>query len=231
MPRKKRMYIAGFPYHIVQRGNNREACFYAEDDYWLYLELLQDYSARYGVQVHAYVLMTNHYHLLLTPESEDSISRLMKAQGSRYAFYMNKKYKRSGTVWEGRHKSSVVDADAYLLKCYRYIELNPVRACMVNMPEEYRWSSYTVNAWGDENQWLTPHPVYLQLGHHVEERCCAYRELFRGELDVSDLHSIRRSSYYSHPLGNDRFVRQIEGLMGRSIGYARRGRPKSTVDK
>ena len=116
MPRKARIYLPGVPYHLVQRGNNREVCFFAEDDYRLYLGLLKDYSQRYGVAVHAYVLMTNHIHLLATPESKDSLSRLMQCLGSRYAYFMNKHYRRSGTVWEGRHKSSAVDEQNYLLK-------------------------------------------------------------------------------------------------------------------
>ena len=226
MPRRKRMYISGLPYHLVQRGNNREACFYGDLDYQLYLELLQEYGQRYGVYVHAYVLMTNHVHLLMTPDSEDSISRLMKALGSRYAFYMNKRYRRTGTMWEGRHKSNVVDAEAYLLKCYRYIELNPVRAGMVEMPEEYRWSSYCVNAWGDKNEWLTPHSTYLAINNDKEKRCFAYRELFRCELDQEDLHNIRKATHYSHPLGNDRFAQRIEALTGFSVGQCRRGRPR-----
>jgi len=226
MPRRARMYISGMPYHIVQRGNNREACFYCDEDYQLYLELLQDYSQRYDVQIHAYVLMTNHYHLLATPKEPDSISRMMKAQGSRYAFYTNKRHKRSGTVWEGRHKSSVVDQTAYLLKCYRYIELNPVRANMVEMPEEYRWSSYGVNAWGDYSSWLKPHIEFKKLGQLEEERCYAYCELFKYQLDSEDLHHIRRSVFYSHPLGDSRFVEKIEKRLGSSVGYFSRGRPK-----
>lgn len=226
MPRRKRMYVAGFPYHLVQRGNNREACFYGDADYQLYLALLQEYSERYGVDVHAYVLMTNHVHLLMTPDSEDSISRLMKVLGSRYAFYMNKRYRRTGTMWEGRHKSSVVDAEAYLLKCYRYIELNPVRACMVEMPEEYRWSSYCINAWGDKSEWLKPHSTYLTIHNNNEKRCFAYRELFRCGLDQEDLHHIRKATHYSHPLGNNRFAQRIETLTGCSVGQCRRGRPR-----
>ena len=168
------------PYHLVQRGNNRQACFFAEEDYRLYLSLLKDYSQRYGVNVHAYVLMTNHYHLLATPSNEDSISRMMQCLGSRYAYYMNKQYRRSGTMWEGRHKSSVVDKQNYLLKCYRYIELNPVRANMVAQPEEYLWSSYSTNAWGDHSDWLVAHEGYRELGRSHSERCTAYRELSVG---------------------------------------------------
>ncbi len=226
MPRKARVYLPDMPYHVVQRGNNREACFYCEDDYQLYLELLKEYSVRYGVSVHAYVLMTNHYHLLLTPRESDSISRLMQALGSRYGFFMNKAHKRSGTVWEGRHKSSVVHEQAYLLKCYRYIELNPVRAAMVSSPEEYRWSSYGVNAWGDNSDTVVPHDEYLNLGNDKQARCFAYRELFRSQIDNNDLQTIRRAAHYSYPLGDSRFVEQIERLSGKGAGYPKRGRPR-----
>lgn len=229
MPRKNRVYVPEMPYHIVQRGNNREACFYCDDDYQLYLELLGDYSDRYKVSVHAYILMTNHIHLLVTPAYADSVSRMMQSLASRYAFFMNKLHKRSGTVWEGRHKSSVVDAADYLLKCYRYIELNPVRANMVSRPEEYRWSSYGVNAWGDKSNYLSHHSEYLNLGTDSEERCLAYRELFRHQLDKNDLHAIRQAAYYSHPLGDSRFVEQIERYSGKAVGYAKRGRPKKVI--
>ena len=150
MPRRPRMYLPGLLYHIVQRGNNREACFFDPDDYQRYLEFLVESLHRYDVSLHAYVLMTNHIHLLMTPKNKEGISRVMKVVGSRYAQYMNKKYNRTGTLWEGRHKPSVIDSQTYLFTCYRYIELNPVAAGMVARPEEYQWSSYGVNAWGDD---------------------------------------------------------------------------------
>ena len=181
MPRRARVYIPGLPYHIVQRGNNREACFIEPENTLFYLELWQELSQRYGVMVHAYCLMTNHIHFLVTPEAEESISTTMKVVGSRYAQYINLKYKRTGTLWEGRHRSSMVQTEKYLLTCYRYIELNPVRAEMVKRPEEYKWSSYGVNAWGDKS-WLMPHEEYLALGKIVEERCYAYRDLFKVQL-------------------------------------------------
>ena len=148
MPRRARMYLPGLPYHVVQRGNNREPCFVEPENYQFYLELWKEWAQRYGIAVHAYCLMTNHIHFLVTPESEDSISRASRVIGSRYAYYFNKSYKRSGTVWEGRHKSSLVQTDRYFLLCCRYIELNPVAANMVARPEQYKWSSYLVNAWG-----------------------------------------------------------------------------------
>ena len=131
MPRRARSYVAGLPYHIVQRGNNREVCFFEVADYRCYLDWLSLALNRYRVSLHAYVLMTNHGHFLMTPGSETGISNVMKVVGSRYARYMNRTYGRSGTLWEGRHKASAVDSESYLLKCYRYIELNPVAAGMV----------------------------------------------------------------------------------------------------
>jgi putative transposase len=148
MPRKPRMYLPGVPAHVVQRGNNRAACFFTDDDYQFYLECLGQGLRRYRVELHAYVLMTNHVHLLLTPEDADGISRLMQHLARLYVLYINKTYGRSGTLWEGRHKASLVQADRYLLTCYRYIELNPVAAGMARCPEQYRWSSYGWHALG-----------------------------------------------------------------------------------
>ena len=145
MPRKQRPYLPGVPCHIISRGNNREACFYSDDDYLFYLECLADACKRYQVALHSYVLMTNHVHLLMTPATGTGLSQVMQSVGRRYVQYVNINYKRSGTLWEGRHKASLVDAKYYLLACYRYIELNPVRANMVAHPADYRWSSYRVN--------------------------------------------------------------------------------------
>ena len=231
MPRRTRMYESGLPYHIVQRGNNREACFYEVDDYSLYLKLLSELLPRYQVYLHAYVLMTNHIHFLMTPEESDSISNLMRVLGSRYAQKINKRYERTGTMWEGRHKSSVVDSESYLLKCYRYIELNPVTASMVDMPEEYRWSSYGVNAWGDESTLVTAHDEYLKLGNTYDERSESYRELFSERLSASDISKIRLASHYCQPLGDDLFKKQIEEKIGRPVGQQRRGRPRKIEPK
>ena len=139
MPRRARAYLPDMPYHIVQRGNNRETCFFQADDYQSYLVLWREISARYGVAVHAYCLMTNHIHFLVTPRTEDGNFRTMSVVGSRYAFSVKRKLKRTGTLWEGRHKGSLVDSDNYLLACYRCIEQNPVRAKMVSHPSEYEW--------------------------------------------------------------------------------------------
>lgn len=226
MPRRSRMYLSGLPYHIVQRGNNREACFFSPEDYVHYLQLLAEALNRYSVSLHAYVLMTNHVHLLATPSDETGISNVMKVVGSRYAQYINKMYQRTGTMWEGRHKSSVVDTDSYLLKCYRYIELNPVTALMVERPEEYVWSSYNINAYGEHSDLIIPHDEYLKLGSKYTERCFYYRELFSLTLTEHDLHEVRKSAHYCQPLGSDRFRKQIEVKSGKKLGQMKRGRPR-----
>ncbi len=225
MPRKPRMYVAGLACHVIQRGNNRSVCFITDADYQFYLECLFDGCRRYRVSVHAYVLMSNHVHLLMTPNTDDGVSRLMQSLGRRYVQYINGRYRRSGTLWEGRHKASLVQADRYLLACYRYIELNPVRAAMVTHPADYRWSSYRANAYGELNEQLTPHEAYLTLGETPDARQSSYRQLFATELEACDLNAIRRAANFAMPLGNDRFKAQIEAELKRSIGQARRGRP------
>ncbi len=225
MPRRARSYVAGLPYHVVQRGNNREACFIEPENYQFYLALWQQVSGRYGVRVHAYCLMTNHVHVLATPERAAALSDTMKVVGSRYAQYINRKCRRTGTLWEGRHRASLVQSERYLLTCCRYIELNPVRAGMVARPEEYRWSSYGVNGWGDPG-WLTPHEEYLRLGRDTEERTRAYRELFIHQISEEDLHLVRKAAHYCQPVGDDRFREQIEAKYGIRPGQMTRGRPR-----
>lgn len=225
MPRKPRMYMAGVPCHVIQRGNNRDACFYAEQDYLFYPECLRDAARRYRVDVHAYVLMTNHVHLLMTPDNSEGISQVMQSLGRRYVQYINREYQRSGTLWEGRHKASTIDAEGYLSTCMRYIELNPIRARMVEHPAEYRWSSYRFNALGESSLFLRPHSVYAALDPDKARCAHYYRCLFKHQLDTQDIHAIRQAARFSTPLGNDRFRKQVEVALGRSIGYTRRGRP------
>jgi len=228
MPRRTRMYLPDLPYHLVQRGNNREPCFLEPENYRFYLELWETHSRQYGVVVHGYCLMTNHIHFLVTPSEKSSISSTMRVVGSRYAQYINRTYHRTGTLWEGRHRSSLVQSGRYLLTCLRYIELNPVRAGMVARPEEYRWSSYGVNAWGDHS-WLTPHCEYLGLGQNAAARSHAYRDLFRQHIDPADLHLIRLAAHYCQPVGDDRFRRIIEEKYAIKLGQMQRGRPKKQL--
>lgn len=228
MPRRTRMYVPGLPYHIVQRGNNHEACFIEPENYQYYLQLWREISRRYSARVHAYCLMTNHIHFLATPETKTSISNVMKVVGSRYAQYFNKKYHRTGTLWEGRHKSSLVQSECYLLTCMRYIELNPVRGSMVKKPEEYCWSSYGANGWGDES-WLAPHGDYLRIDRDPEQRCYRYRELFKDRIKQQDLHLIRKAAHYCQPVGDDRFRKSIEKQYEIKLGQMSRGRPVKEI--
>lgn len=226
------MYLPDIPCHVIQRGNDRSACFFAEDDYRFYLQSLKDACLKYQVEVHAYVLMTNHVHLLMTPADGIGISRVMQWLGRYYVQYINKTYRRTGTLWEGRHKASLINADQYLLSCYRYIELNPVNATMVKHPGEYPWSSYRHHAYGETDQLITDHPLYTALGKDHEARLESYRELFSTMLDQKMIHEISKSAQFSMPLGNQVFKDQIEQALGRSIGQTRQGRPRqSDVDR
>jgi len=226
MPRKPRFNLIGVPQHVIQRGNNREPCFFAEADYRRYLEDLTIASKKYGCRIHAYVLMTNHVHLLITPMMDHAISQCMQALGRRYVRYINHTYHRTGTLWEGRYKSSLIDSDHYLFTCMRYIELNPVRASMVDHPGEYRWSSYGVNAQGMDNGLVEPHPLYHELGSEPVDRLTAYRELFRHHIDNDNLHEIRDSLNHELVLGRSYFKDRIELMTNRQTKPGKPGRPK-----
>ncbi len=230
MPRKPRIYLPGMPCHVIQRGDNRHACFAAEEDYHAYLGWLRDAAERYRCAVHAYVLVTNHVHLLITPEDKEGISRLMQSVGRRYVQYFNHQYGRTGTLWEGRHKASLIDAERYLLMVYRYIELNPVRAGVVRTAKGYRWSSYRCNALGRSDAVVRPHGLYLALDRDETGRQVAYRALFRAHMDEEEQTRIHRLGEMSLPLGNDRFRDQIERLSGRRLGYELRGRPRKQLE-
>lgn len=225
MARKPRHYLPGVPCHVVQRGNNRQARFYSEQDYRSYLGFLKEAADRYGCRIHAYVLMTNHVHLLVTPDDREGISRMMQSVGRRYVQLINYQYRRTGTLWEGRHKASLIDSEQYLLSCYRYIELNPVRAGMVESPADYPWSSYRAHAMGEENLIIKDHELYICLGGEPLSRQYAYRELFRQRMDGELVHKIRQAMEYGMPLGNERFKTQIERALGRKFGRIKRGRP------
>lgn len=227
MARKPRFSLPGIPQHIIQRGNNREPCFYADDDYHRYLGDLQEAIKRHDCRLHAYALMTNHVHLLFTPMSEHGVSHVMQDVGRTYVRYVNYTYRRSGTLWEGRYKSSLVDSEVYLLTCMRYIELNPLRANMVQHPGEYRWSSYASNAHGQNNPLPTPHPVYRHLG--IDLACCqqAYRELFRHHMDHTAIHAIREALNQELVLGREDFKDRIEHMTQRQTRPRPSGRPRT----
>lgn len=224
MPRRPRVLLADQPLHIVQRGINREACFFAEEDYHCYLHWLEDAAKVSGCAIHAYVLMTNHVHLLLTPAQSGAPARLMQSVGRRYVQYVNRYYRRTGSLWEGRYKSSVVQAESYLLACMRYIELNPVRAGMVLDPGQYCWSSYRSNGLAQVDARLASHATYLALGATDAERRQAYQALFRPQLDEEAAQDIRAALRLGMPLGSERFAQMICARVGVRQNTGKRGR-------
>jgi len=227
MPRKPRFVLPEFPQHVIQRGNNRDPCFLAENDYRRYQDDLQASAVKFACRIHAYVLMTNHVHLLVTPAAEHGIAAMMQALGRRYVHYFNNAYGRTGTLWEGRYKASLVDSDGYLLTCMRYIELNPVRAAMVAHAGEYRWSSYGANAQGRADPLWTPHRSYLALGENAATRQYAYRELFRHHLGDEQLHEIRDALNHELVLGRSYFKDRVEAMTRRQTRLGTPGRPRT----
>lgn len=229
MARLPRYFVKGQPQHIIQRGNNREVIFVHDDDYLFYLECLQSAIKKNKLCVHAYVLMTNHVHILASPETENSISKTLQSVGRRYVQYFNYTYKRTGTLWEGRYKATVIDSDQYLLTCMRYIELNPVRAGMIEQPSAYPWSSYAANAEGKINKLIKSHEVYRLMGVSESERQSAYRQLFRLAIGKSELDALREATNKGWVLGSDLFREEIERLSGRRSVAKPRGRPKKVI--
>ena len=235
MARLSRVCPIGMPQHVIQRGNNRQVCFADEQDFTAYAGWLKSYSKKYQVDIHAWVLMTNHVHLLCTPRGQNAVSHMMQSLGRHYVRYFNFSYKRTGTLWEGRFKSCLVQEETYLIQLYRYIELNPVRAGMVEQPSDYVWSSYPINALGKVSELCTPHAVYLALGKDANERQASYRELFKHHVDGKLLEDIRLAVNKGMALGSERFKTEIESLSGRRMTAKKMGRPvgwrKERADK
>ena len=226
MPRPKRLNIPGIPQHLVQRGNNRQPCFLDKADYRLYLDLLGVACNRHACLVHAFVLMTNHVHILLTPWIDEGASLVFRDLGRDYVRQFNKRYGRTGTLWEGRFKSSLVDSDRYLLACYRYIEMNPVRAGMVSSPSDYPWSSHHANALGESSELLTPHETWLALGKDDISRRLAYLSMFESALEPRKVEVIANGLNKGIPTGDDTFRQRLEKLYSVSFGHGKRGRPR-----
>lgn len=215
MARLPRLVVPGVPLHLIQRGNNRSPTFFTADDYQRYGEVLLEASQRFGCAIHAYVLMTNHVHLLLTPQGERGPARMMQAVGRVFVRHMNVRYRRTGTLWEGRYRSTLVDSNLYLLACSRYIELNPVRARMVEQPGQYRWSSYRHNAHGEPDDLVTAHPLCPALYSDPAARQEAYRRLFEAHLEQKTLDAIRYATNRGAALGHAPFRPQVEVALRR----------------
>ena len=234
MARLPRFAIPGQPQHIIQRGNNRQIIFAANTDYQFFRNALVEAATEWGLAIHAYVWMTNHIHLLATPQSGNTISKVFQSVGRRYVQYFNVTYGRSGTLWEGRYRATVVDTEKYLLTVMRYIELNPVRAGMVSDAAAYPWSSHRRHALGESGpnaDWLTQHPEYLKLGQSDPERQSAFRDLFKTAIASADLADIRDSTHKGWALGSDWFKDQIETLSRRPATSKGVGRPRKRENR
>lgn len=225
MPRLARFILPGVAVHIVQRGNNRAACFRRDGDYMLYLLHLRELAAALDCAVHAYCLMTNHVHLLITPPSAQVCMALMRNLGQRYVQHFNRVYERTGTLWEGRYRSCVVESAQYVLACYRYIEHNPVRARMVASASEYIWSSHRANTGAIADPMITPHVEYLALSAGRDSRHRAYAELFERDIEQTVIEGIRGATSGGYPLGSAEFKSRVQEGHGRSVERGRPGRP------
>lgn len=226
MPRTARVVLPNYPHHVVQRGHNRQVVFAHDDDYRRYLRDLRELKGTFGVKVYAYCLMTNHVHLLLAPgESVTALGQLMKALAARATRYRNRLEGRTGTLWESRYKSSVVQTDAYLLACSRYIELNPVRAQMVADPADFIWSSYRSRVGLESNSWLDADPCFEGLGDSHSQRCEHYEAFVRQAMSAEETCLIRDALQRGQLTGNNQFVEQVERIAGLRIERRGRGRP------
>ena len=217
MPRRPRLVVPGVALHVIQRGSNRMATFHSPDDFECFRTLLYTVSRRFKCPIHAYVFMTNHFHLLITPEDDQGPSRMMQVIGSQYAQYVNECHQRTGPFWDGRFRSCLVNSEQYVFGCSRYIERNPVRAGMASEPGHYSWSSYRHNAQGMHDPLITPHALYRALGAQPADQQAAYRALFRDPEMPEALEAIRHAANSGDVLGDDTFHREIEASLQRPL--------------
>lgn len=226
MARLPRLAVAGHPHHIIQRGNNRQAIFRDAQDCERFLAELGELLKLHAVALHSYVLMPNHLHLLATPESKDSLSKLMQALGRRYVGWFNRRHQRTGGLFEGRFRTSVIEADRYLLACSRYIELNPVRAGLVNAAEAYQWSSLRHHLGQRADPLITEHPLVWSIGNTPYERQAAYRGLFEAGLSAPETEQIRFAVHRGWGLGSPQFLGTVAAATPRRLAPGQAGRPR-----
>ena len=230
MTRRRRIFVPGYPLHVVQRGNDRRAIFLDDNDRTRYLNFLVEAAERHACAIHCYVLMGNHVHLLMTPVNADALPRTMQSVGIRYVRYFNTTYGRTGGLWEGRYRASLVNTDRYLQACYRYIELNPVRAYLVADPADWPWSSHRRHAFGEPDRVVSVHSYYDDLAASAQRRQSRYRDWFRDSPTEDELNNIRETTRQELVLGDDAFKDQIEARLDICIRPARRGRKKLVSD-
>ncbi len=227
MARLPRLTLPGYPHHVIQRGNNRQAIFSRVADYQTLLALLEEYAKKFSVAIHAYVLMSNHFHLLATPQTGDGLPQMMQAVGRRYVRYFNDHQKRSGTLWEGRYKSTLIQTERYLLACMAYIDLNPVRGALVPQAADYPWSSYGHYAGLRSDPLITPHPLVWELGNTPFAREAAYAELVQSGINPAQQVAITAATVRGWALGEADFVADLQKRTQRRVAKISAGRPAS----
>jgi len=230
MARLPRLTLPGYPHHVIQRGNNRQPIFVATADYHTLLSLLEENARKFDVAIHAYVLMGNHFHLLVTPQTADGLPQMMQAVGRRYVRYFNDAQKRSGTLWEGRYKSTLIQTERYLLACMAYIDLNPVRAGMVAHARDYPWSSYAHYVGQRCDKLLTPHPLVWELGNTPFAREAAYANWVHAGVSAANQKALTDSALRGWALGEPEFVASLQKMTERRVSKGSAGRPV-TVSK
>lgn len=228
MARLPRLTLADQPHHVIQRGNNRQAIFVDRADREMLLSLLGENATRFGIALHGYVLMDNHFHLLATPSSADGLPQWMQAVGRRYVRYFNDRHGRTGTLWEGRYKSTLIQTDRYLLACMAYIDLNPVRAGIAGEARDYPWSSHAHYAGIRHDKLLTPHPLYWSLGNTPFAREAAYAELVRAGVSASDQDALTEATLHGWAVGDSAFLQSLQKATTRRVLKAKPGRPPSS---
>ncbi len=229
MARLPRLTLPGFAHHVIQRGNNRQAIFASPADYQTLLDLLAENARKFGVSIHAYVLMSNHFHLLATPQTPDGLPQMMQALGRRYVRYFNDSQQRSGTLWEGRYKSALIQSERYLLACMAYIDLNPVRAGLVATPGDYPWSSYGHYAGLRTDKLITPHALMWELGNTPFAREAAYADLVQSGVSPAQGDALTRSALSGWALGEPDFVAELQKRTERRVSKLRAGRPLASL--
>jgi len=227
MARLPRLTLPGYPHHVILRGNNRQPIFASSADYQTLLDLLDENAKKFGVAIHAYVLMSNHFHLLATPQTADGLPQMMQAVGRRYVRYFNDRQKRSGTLWEGRYKSTLIQSERYLLACMAYIDLNPVRAGLVAQARDYPWSSYGHYTGQRIDKLITPHPLFWELGNTPFAREAAYAELVRSGISPGQQAALTDSALRGWALGEPDFVADLQKRTQRRVTKSSAGRPVS----
>ncbi len=229
MPRKPRLVLVGYPHHIILRGNNKSTIFYDDKDKRFFIDCLKNAKLKTNSKIYSYCLMPNHVHLIVEPSMELGLSNMLQSLGRKYVQYFNHRYKRSGTLWEGRFKSSLISKDNYLIMCSRYIELNPVRAKIIKAPEEYIWSS-SASKIGTSTQGIIDYdPFYLSMGKQEEERRQNYKKFLYEPLKSNELNFIRLATQKGSAIGTNEFIERISNFLGREIALKKRGRPKKSL--